>query len=174
MLKIHSKGSLCSVWWLRLCTLNAGSMCWIPDWRTKIPHDSWGAHTHTKKLKSYCSPVVRNFYRLRDWSKGINPLQSGWTCAAVVCFRSIWQATKSTAVCGWGRRGPGYLESSPLWSPHAASVDNHPARSASVVLVITLGMGPATGWKLWCLLKTERRTPQGCNRLLWLNKWCSL
>ena len=49
MLKIHSKGSLCSVWWLRLCTLNAGSMCSIPDRRTKIPHDSWGGQK--KKVK---------------------------------------------------------------------------------------------------------------------------
>ena len=42
-----------------------------------------------KKLKSYCFPLVRNFYRLRwekrDWSKGINSLRSGWTYVWQLC-----------------------------------------------------------------------------------------
>lgn len=85
---MHSKGSLYSVWRLRLCTLNDGSMCSIPGRRTKIPHDSWGGQKK-KKLKSYCVPLVRNFYRLRwqkrDWSKGINALRSGWTYVWQLC-----------------------------------------------------------------------------------------
>ena len=31
-------GASLVVQWLRLCTVNAGSIVWIPGWGTKIPH----------------------------------------------------------------------------------------------------------------------------------------
>ena len=156
MLKIHSKGSVCSVWWLRLCTLNAGSMCWIPGRRTKIPHDSWGAQKKKKKLKSYCFPLVRNFYRLRDWSKGINPLRSGWTCVRQLCAFEVsdnrQKAQRSAGEAGAGlgisKVHPCEAHMQPAWT--TTRPDLH-----LLFWFITLGMGPATGWNLWCLLKTE-------------------
>ena len=131
-------------------------------------------HTH-KKLKSYCFTLVRNFYRLRDWSKGINSLQSGWTYVWQLCaFKVSDKRQKVHRSVGEVGTGLGILK------VHPCEVHMQPAWRITwpdlhlLFWFITLAMGPATSWNLWCLLKTERRTPQGYKRLPWLNKWCSL
>ena len=109
-----------------------------------------------KKLKSYCFPLVRNFYRLRDWSKGINPLRSGWTCVRQLCAFEVsdnrQKAQRSAGEAGAGlgisKVHPCEAHMQPAWT--TTRPDLH-----LLFWFITLGMGPATGWNLWCLLKTE-------------------
>ena len=49
--KLSPLGTSLAVWWLRLCTSNAGGMGSIPGWGTKIPYAVW--HDQKKKKKIY-------------------------------------------------------------------------------------------------------------------------
>ena len=114
----------------------------------------------------YCFTLVRNFYRLRDWSKGINSLRSGWTYVWQLCaFKVSDKRQKVHRSVGEVGTGLGILK------VHPCEVHMQPAWRITwpdlhlLFWFITLSMGPATSWNLWCLLKTERRTPQGYKRL---------
>ena len=58
--KLSPLGTSLAVWWLRLCTSNAGGMGSIPGWGTKIPYAVW----HDQKKKKNLSLFVSSWDRL--------------------------------------------------------------------------------------------------------------